>query len=136
LFYPVGKPYSVSPGPRLPPSRPLSGVEGSGTAAIRGHTLSSKGARLSRSHIARAAPHLRNASLPVCRFAAINKKTFLSVNYCSRVRPAEVLSLPLQVPGCTRFATHIFNNKKLTKKNIPHEINSFQLLLTIDQLFL
>jgi hypothetical protein len=30
----------VSPPPRLPPSRPLSGVEGSGTPVIRGHTPS------------------------------------------------------------------------------------------------
>jgi hypothetical protein len=58
--------------------------------AIRGHTLSSKGARLSRSLNARESSHLRNASLPVCRFAAINKKIFLSANCCSRVRPAEV----------------------------------------------
>jgi hypothetical protein len=40
---------------------------------IRGHTLSSKGARLVRSTEARAASPLRNATSAVCRLAAIKK---------------------------------------------------------------
>jgi hypothetical protein len=40
------------------------------------HTLSSKGARLGRSHDAHEASHLRNATSAVCRFAAIKNQYY------------------------------------------------------------
>jgi hypothetical protein len=95
-----GNRIAVAPGPRLPPSPPQSGVEGSGAAAIRGHTPSSKDARLSRSTCAREAPHLRNATSVECRFAAIVKK-FLNIPFhkrgrCGRLTPRFASVKPLR----------------------------------------
>ena len=68
-----------------------------GAPAIRGHTLSCKGARLSRSLDAREASPLRNATTVVCRFAAIKKAR--EPFWLSHVRPERRPCWSAVLPG-------------------------------------